>query len=201
MALKNVKPEYIGNETSARSYMLGECNYFHQVGAPFWTFCFEMYTQNFNAFWNDLRVKEEPIQVCKALVFVLFGLIGVAIALHGTGAYGNNAGGYGNGGYGNGGGGHKHHKSSESSSSESEEAIPPRPKTCKYSCTTDPTITIRSSPDATYACRNNANNLANCQNCCEHFALEKGVDRNNVIANDIGTGGTKSCNCCMRKCT
>uniref|UniRef100_A0A914PMU9 Uncharacterized protein n=1 Tax=Panagrolaimus davidi TaxID=227884 RepID=A0A914PMU9_9BILA len=137
----------------------------------------------------------------KLTVVVLFCFIGVTIALHGTGAYGNNGGGYGNGGYGNG-GGNKHHKSSESSSSsESEEFIPPRPKVCKYSCTTNPTITVRSSPDATYACSNNANNLANCQNCCEHFALEKGVDRDNVIANDIGAGGTNSCNCCMRKCT
>uniref|UniRef100_A0AC34G9U0 Saposin B-type domain-containing protein n=1 Tax=Panagrolaimus sp. ES5 TaxID=591445 RepID=A0AC34G9U0_9BILA len=67
LALKNVKPEYIGNETSARSYMLGECNYFRQVGTGFWPFCFEMYTQNFNAFWQDLKVQSDPMQACKAL--------------------------------------------------------------------------------------------------------------------------------------
>uniref|UniRef100_A0A914PDC0 Uncharacterized protein n=1 Tax=Panagrolaimus davidi TaxID=227884 RepID=A0A914PDC0_9BILA len=79
----------------------------------------------------------------KLTVFVLLGLIGVAIALHGTGAYGN-AGGYGNGGgYGNnGGGGHKHHKSSESSSSESEEFV--RPKVCKQECSSKNTFDLKT---------------------------------------------------------
>uniref|UniRef100_A0A914QAL5 Uncharacterized protein n=1 Tax=Panagrolaimus davidi TaxID=227884 RepID=A0A914QAL5_9BILA len=112
----------------------------------------------------------------KLAVIVLFGLIGVAIALHGTGAYGNN-GGYGNGGgYGNnGGGGHKHHKS----------------------CTENPVVIINPNRD-TFDCArvSAAGNTPQCQNCCEHFALSQLIGRNDVVGNVVGT----KCNCCVRKC-
>uniref|UniRef100_A0A914QRH1 Uncharacterized protein n=1 Tax=Panagrolaimus davidi TaxID=227884 RepID=A0A914QRH1_9BILA len=116
----------------------------------------------------------------KLTVVVLFGLIGVAIALHGTGAYGN-AGGYGNGGYGNnGGGGHKHHKSSESesSSSESEEFIPPRPKTCKLNCVNNATVEyfefgVKST--SPIECDDYKTDLELCNICCQHWVLSRGL--------------------------
>uniref|UniRef100_A0A914Z010 Saposin B-type domain-containing protein n=1 Tax=Panagrolaimus superbus TaxID=310955 RepID=A0A914Z010_9BILA len=67
VALSHLKPEYIANATSARSFMIGECNMFRQQHVPFWPFCFEMYTQNFDAFWQDLKSATVPLQACKAL--------------------------------------------------------------------------------------------------------------------------------------
>uniref|UniRef100_A0A914QH09 Uncharacterized protein n=1 Tax=Panagrolaimus davidi TaxID=227884 RepID=A0A914QH09_9BILA len=134
---------------------------------------------------------------------VLLGLIGVAIALHGTGAYGN-------GGYGNNGGGHKHHKSSESessSSSESEEAIPPRPKTCALKCRSDAKVEyfdngVKSAEPFDCASTGVTATADACKLCCEAWFLSRGLTIIEAISvHDPRIVGAPKCNCCERRCT
>uniref|UniRef100_A0A914P3K7 Uncharacterized protein n=1 Tax=Panagrolaimus davidi TaxID=227884 RepID=A0A914P3K7_9BILA len=164
----------------------------------------------------------------KLTAVVLLGLIGVAIALHGTGAYGNN-GGYGNGGYGNNGGGNKHHISSESSSSESEEFIPlsggygnagGRPgkdsssnseednlKKCKLICTSNAVtpVFLDRVPTAK-ACNSGdpdkiTSDVLKCPTCCEGWGLQRGISKDSIVSHIIGdTPAHFKCVCCQRKC-
>uniref|UniRef100_A0A914PZB5 Uncharacterized protein n=1 Tax=Panagrolaimus davidi TaxID=227884 RepID=A0A914PZB5_9BILA len=115
----------------------------------------------------------------KLTVVILFGLIGVAIALHGTGAYGNNGGGYGN----NGGGGH--HKSSESESSSSSE-------TCIDNAIVDFKISGVPPLDCT-AMTVTVDIVA----CCQNWGLLRG---RTIIEISGAISGAKKV-CCERVCT
>uniref|UniRef100_A0AC35GR13 Hydrophobin n=1 Tax=Panagrolaimus sp. PS1159 TaxID=55785 RepID=A0AC35GR13_9BILA len=137
----------------------------------------------------------------KLAVVVLFGLIGVAIALHGTGGYGN-GGGYGNNGGGYGGGygdgGHRHHKSSESSSSsESEEFIPPpKPKVCKTTCI-DNALADFNIPGVTPLDCTAMTNTVDIVACCQNWGLLHG--RTLIEISGAISGAKKVC--CERICS
>uniref|UniRef100_A0A7E4UR96 Saposin B-type domain-containing protein n=1 Tax=Panagrellus redivivus TaxID=6233 RepID=A0A7E4UR96_PANRE len=62
--LKSVKPDYLATENAAKSYLFGECNYFRQIGAPFWPFCFELYTNHFQEAWDDLKANVTTPVAC-----------------------------------------------------------------------------------------------------------------------------------------
>uniref|UniRef100_A0A914QIZ4 Uncharacterized protein n=1 Tax=Panagrolaimus davidi TaxID=227884 RepID=A0A914QIZ4_9BILA len=135
----------------------------------------------------------------KLTVVVLLGLIGVAIALHGTGGYGN--GGYGNGGgYGNnGGGGHKHHKSSESESSSSESVEFVKPKVCTLVCTDDAKYNALLNGVSTPTECDQFNTDGDlCYECCGGWALSRGLT---LIEYTSTLTDTPKCVCCQRKCT
>uniref|UniRef100_A0AC35FEI0 Uncharacterized protein n=1 Tax=Panagrolaimus sp. PS1159 TaxID=55785 RepID=A0AC35FEI0_9BILA len=134
----------------------------------------------------------------KLTVVVLLGLIGVAIALHGTGAYGN-AGGYGNnGGYGNGGG-----KPGKDSSSSSEEDK----KKCKLICTSNAVtpVFLDRVPTAK-ACNSGdpdklTSDVLQCPTCCQGWGLQRGVSKDSIVSHIIGdTPADFKCVCCQRKC-
>uniref|UniRef100_A0AC35EUM4 Uncharacterized protein n=1 Tax=Panagrolaimus sp. PS1159 TaxID=55785 RepID=A0AC35EUM4_9BILA len=129
----------------------------------------------------------------KLTVIVLLSFIGIAIALHGTSAYGN--------GGGNGGGGHKHHKSSESSSSsESKEFI--KPQVCKTTCFKDAIVDTKVDGIKQQVFKNEIL-VAECQACCQNWALLRGFPMNEISGLKIERNGTtnKDCVCCQRKCT
>uniref|UniRef100_A0A7E4UP81 Saposin B-type domain-containing protein n=1 Tax=Panagrellus redivivus TaxID=6233 RepID=A0A7E4UP81_PANRE len=66
--LKNVKPAEIADENAAHSYLFGECNYFRQLHAPFWQFCFELYTSHFQEVWDDLKGNVSVPVACAGLL-------------------------------------------------------------------------------------------------------------------------------------
>uniref|UniRef100_A0AC35FEN4 Uncharacterized protein n=1 Tax=Panagrolaimus sp. PS1159 TaxID=55785 RepID=A0AC35FEN4_9BILA len=127
----------------------------------------------------------------KLTVVVLLGLIGVAIALHGTGGYGNY------GGYGNGGG--KPGKDS-SSSSESEE----KGKKCKLTCTNNVVFPVFLDRVPTLHDCNSGNALGNalqCNSCCQGWGLQRGLEKDDVISHVDGEDAEDlKCICCENKC-
>uniref|UniRef100_A0A7E4WBK0 Saposin B-type domain-containing protein n=1 Tax=Panagrellus redivivus TaxID=6233 RepID=A0A7E4WBK0_PANRE len=47
LALQRVNLTYLATEASTKTFLFGECNMFRHQEVPFWPYCFELYTNNF----------------------------------------------------------------------------------------------------------------------------------------------------------